>query len=255
MLGAEAQPPLRTPLRIAALVLGGMAIGLWHQYTVVRGRPDPVTGLVRTVTIPLVAPLNGLSRWVGREFGWITHGRALEEEADVERQRLRAQLGFALAPPSKAAADVVSLRPDARFETLIANRGSRDGIHLHAVVAAPSGLVGQVYDLAPSSAAVLLLTDPNSSVGARVQRGDSRAVGVSKGDGSGLLLLDYLRPEADVKVGDTVVSSGLGGPEAVYPKGIVIGRVVSVTTSGATRSARVKPAVDFDRLEEVYLLR
>lgn len=67
----------------------------------------------------------------------------------------------------------------------------------------------------------------------------------------------YLDRHADVRLGDTIVTSGLGGKGGVYPKGVRIGTVTRVADdeSGATRQVTVRPLVDFGRLEEVYVVR
>ena len=226
---------------------------------------------------PPVQASGGFGRWFGRQTGWLMHGRTEDaenrrlteenarlreenarlKEFEAEALRLRAQAGLP-APPAvrKVAADVISIRPVSGLETLVINRGSRSGLHVHSVVVCAQGLVGQIVDVAPTSAIVQLLTEANSAAGARVQRPESRAIGICKGDGSPLINLAYLNQDADIKVGDTIVSSGLGGEKGVYPKGLVIGRALTVVpdASGSTKNVKVKPAVEFSRLEEVYVL-
>jgi rod shape-determining protein MreC len=264
-------------MMVAVCVVVGIALGVWHNRAAARGRGDFVTSAVRTVTVPLVGALTGIGRWSGRQIGWLFRGRTVDEEnrrlreenarlrgenarlreADINAQRLRRQLGFPESPPArKLAADVISLRPNPNFETMIIARGSRDGVRPQSVVVSPDGLVGRVYDVAPTSAAVLLLTDSNSAVGARVQRAESRATGICKVNDQGQLALSFLEHNADVRPGDTIVSSGLGGDKGVFPKGLVIGTVASVTNdaSGTSRRVLLRPAVNFDRLEEVYVI-
>ena len=254
-----------------------MATGAWHNRRAGTDRSDYVTSSVRELAVPFVHFSSGIGRWFSRQSGWLFRGRSTDaenrrlrdenrqlkdeiarlKEADATAIRLRAAVGFAEQPPTrKIAADVVSVRPISGFETLVINRGSRSGIHLHSVVACPMGLVGQVSDAGPNTCVVQLLTEANSAAGARVQRPESRAVGICKGDGGPLLSLAYLNQDSDVKLNDIIVSSGLGGAKGVYPKGIVMGRVVSVTpdASGSTKNVRVKPVVDFNKLEEVFVL-
>jgi rod shape-determining protein MreC len=263
---------------IIVCVLVGILLGMWHNRQVSHGRSDIVTNSIRTVTSPFVSAASGVGGWFGRQFGWLFNGRSLAEEnrrlhaendalrqenatlreADITAQRLRLQLGFPVAPPAdKIAANIVSYRPYPGFETMVISRGTRDGITLRSVVLSPVGLVGQVYDVGPTTSAVLLLNDSSSAVGAMVQRPESRATGVCKGNGSELLNLNYLSRDADVKVGDTIISSGLGGEKGVYPKGLPIGKVTRVSddASGSTRLVTVKPSVNFGRLEEVYVLK
>jgi rod shape-determining protein MreC len=259
-------------------VLLGAATGAWHNRRDAAGKSDIVTSSVRVATVPLVQMSTGITRWFGRQIGWLFHGRTedaennrLRQENDRLRQenarlremeaeagRLRAQAGFPIQPPErKIAADVISIRPVTGFETMVINRGGRSGIRVHSVVVCPHGLVGQVSDVAPTSSVVQLLTEADSAAGARVQRPESRAVGICKGDGTAFLNMAYLNPDADVKVGDTIVSSGLGGELGVYPKGVEVGKVISVLNDGSASSklVKVRPAVDFSRLEEVYVLR
>jgi len=103
------------------------------------------------------------------------------------------------------------------------------------------------------TATVLLLTDPDSGVGGMVQR--TREAGVVLG-GPGerrTLTMRMFSREADVRVGDRVVTSGLG---MMFPKGLFIGRVDGVRSAehGLVLEAIVTPSVDFGRLEEVVVL-
>jgi rod shape-determining protein MreC len=164
------------------------------------------------------------------------------------------------------------------MQTLMLNVGRRDGVAVDDIVvaaypsaptadhpprnqsagAAPDeapvqgGLVGYVYQVAGRTCHVLLLTDRQSGVGARIQPKRARTEGVCKGIGGEDCLLKYLPNDADVREGDTVVSSGQGK----FPPGIVIGKVTSVQRNDydSTLEARVRPYVDFERLEEVQVL-
>lgn len=266
----------RRYVAVVICVLLGVTLGTLHNIWAARGKTDILTAAVRTVTVPLVHGVTATGRWFGRQVGWLFQGRTLAREnerlraelavlreensrlreAEITAQRLRAQLGFKARPPAnKVPADVVSLKPNPPFQTLVIDTGSREGIRRNSIVVSPEGLVGHVYDVAPTNAVVLLLTDSNSAVGAMVQRAESRATGVCKGDGSPLLTFAFLSREADVRVGDRVVSSGLGGEKGIFPKGILIGTVASVSNDGSEKRVQVKPSVDFDRLEEVYVLR
>ena len=151
------------------------------------------------------------------------------------------------------AADVVALRPDAKYDTFIISRGSNDGVTVASVVVTRDGLVGRVIEVEPGTSVVLMLTDQKSGVGGRIQRPESRAVAVCEGDNSKTLTMVALPSGSDVKVGDTVVTSGLGG---VYPAGILIGAVceVSLDPSTGSKSVRVQPHVAYDTLEQVYVV-
>ncbi len=230
---------------------------------------------MRGVVAPPSNALGKVSRWFSAQTSWIWHGHAISEENQQLRERiaqleqenaalreaaikyesLRADLGFVRAQKtSLLAADVIARRPDPKFDTLVIARGGADGVRPNSVVVTREGVVGRVFEVTPGTASVLMLTDQNSGVGARVQRAKSRATGICKGDNSKALSLVYLPNDADIKLGDRIVTSGLGG---VFPPGLPIGTVVDVRTEEGNflKSARLRPFVDFDRLEQVYVLR
>jgi rod shape-determining protein MreC len=97
----------------------------------------------------------------------------------------------------------------------------------------------------------MLIIDRNSAVDALVQR--TRARGVIKGESTDQLRLDYVLRKKDVRVGDTVVSSGLDG---IYPKGLRIGVVAEVVEHEADifHEVLISPVVDFEKLEEVLVV-
>ncbi len=118
-------------------------------------------------------------------------------------------------------------------------------------VVGPLGLLGQTVAAASDSAKVRLITDQRSGVAAMVQR--TRAPGIVRGSIEGDLTLDFVGNNQKVRVGDVVITSGIGG---VYPKGIVVGEVVSAEkdAAGLYQKIEVTPASDLTGLEEVLVL-
>jgi rod shape-determining protein MreC len=255
------------------LLLGTLA-GVWHNRRNDQGQSDFVVGAVRGTIAPPANLLGRVSHWFGDQMGWMLHGYglaaenrylkarvdALEQEnaslreARVDYERLRADLGFVPhAGTLLLAADVIARRADPKFDTIVISRGSRDGLHPNSVVVTRNGLVGHVFEVTPGTASVLLLTDQHSGVGARVQRGDSRATGICEGDYSPLLSMIALPNDANIKIGDGIVTSGLGG---VYPPGLVVGTITEIKADEGNvgKTVLVHPGVDFDRLEEVYVV-
>jgi rod shape-determining protein MreC len=183
----------------------------------------------------------------------------LEVKLQAERalarrgERLQLLLGLQSAALQRTlAADVIAADATAFFRTVTINRGSADGVKKDMAVISPRGVVGRIIDEPAAHAArVQLLVDRNAGVGALVER--SRAGGVVVGDEQGRALrLEYVPTLADVRVGDTVVTSGLDG---IYPKGYVIGRVTHVERGPTGYSLiRVSPAVDFSSLEELLVV-
>jgi rod shape-determining protein MreC len=117
-------------------------------------------------------------------------------------------------------------------------------------VLAPGGIVGRVITPTTLASKVQLLIDRNAAVGVLDER--SRAQGVAIGDGTTRLRLEYVAGTADLKVGDSIVTSGIDG---IYPKGFVVGQIESVDR-GAGEYSRIviRPSVDFSSLEAVLVI-
>lgn len=132
------------------------------------------------------------------------------------------------------------------------NVGKDRGLKPRMPVISAEGIVGTVIEVYPRSALFVSIVDPSHDVDGLVVR--SRARTIVEGRGSPLLgRLKYLDRSEDVRVGDLVVSSGLDG---VFPKGMAIGNVVSISRpqSGIVQEAMLRPAVDVGKLEEVLIL-
>ncbi|MEW6523780.1 MAG: rod shape-determining protein MreC [Bacillota bacterium] len=177
------------------------------------------------------------------------------EELNAENERLRALLGFARTLEAEyIPAGVTGRNPDNWFQTITINRGSLHGVSPNDVVVTSQGLVGRVSTVSARSATVMLILDPDSGVGAMVQRTRDAGVALgSAGDRRFLHMKMFFR-EASVAPGDVIVTSGLS---YIFPKGILVGVVesVGIDHSGLVKTARIRPAVDFHRLEEVLVIK
>lgn len=258
---------------ILGLALLSLLIGIQHNRAVVRGATNPFAEAVMVVVAPIQSAVRSTGNFLS-DFGYgVIHGRRLREEnrhlreqiealraAQVAQEELRQENErlrrlLAMKPTAKArpvVARVLAIQPSAYFHTLIVDKGKADAVRPRMIVTTDRGLVGVVYTVTQYTAHVLLLTDPNASVGARIQRAESRAVGICRGRGEDTLVLTFLAKDADVRPGDVVITSGLGG---VYPAGIPIGAVEQVLEhrQAGMREAQVKPFVDVMRAEEVLL--
>jgi rod shape-determining protein MreC len=141
--------------------------------------------------------------------------------------------------------------------SLTLNKGTSLGIEVGDCVIDECGnLVGVIDQAGTNWSTVLTLVDTDTSLGAQVFR--TKDLGVAQGDFSMMrenrLRLDYLPPDCDPMAGDIVVTSGLNG---YYPSGLVIGSVeeVRLDDSGAASYAILVPAVDFDALTEVFVIK
>lgn len=178
-------------------------------------------------------------------------------EMQKENYRLREMLDFKERTEYELLpAEVVSRDPAHWFETLTIDKGHGDGVEENMAVVTAEGLVGSVLEVSRNSSRVLLLTDSRRAVSALIQRSrDPGEVGVVEGypEQQGLLRLINLPPEANIQPGDTIVSSGLGG---VFPKGLVIGHALEIEKDqyGLLQRALVRPSVNFNRLEELFIV-
>ena len=113
------------------------------------------------------------------------------------------------------------------------------------------GLVGQVVDVQSDWSKVLVITDPESKIGAVLERG--RETGLIVGQPNGLLTLEYLSPGGDVREGDRVLTGGFGKR---FPEGILIGEVVGFgrREEDLLYHAWVRPVEPFSRVEEVLCI-
>lgn len=148
-------------------------------------------------------------------------------------------------------AEIVGLDVTPWFRSILIDRGAEAGVKPGNPVITSDGVVGVVTATSTHAAKTMLLLDHQSEVDALVQR--SRARGLVRGAGRGALEFEFFVREADVVVGDEVVTSGLGG---VYPKGLRLGRVAEImaATGQLTQIAVVRPAVDLGQLEQVFVM-
>jgi rod shape-determining protein MreC len=177
------------------------------------------------------------------------------QEVQLEAERLRKLLGFAELEGARryVGARVVGIRlGTVGRQVLTIDRGSDDGIAPMMPVVVADGVVGRIHAVAGRTADVLVLTDLNSSIAVRVDRTRARANvrGLGKPD---LCRLDYALRTEDVIEGDPLVTSGTDG---VFPRGLPVGKITQLDRRhpGLFQDARVVPAVDVTRLEEVLVL-
>lgn len=169
-----------------------------------------------------------------------------------ENDRLRKLAGFKKDSGFKTKAASVIGRSITGWEALIViDKGSAAGITKNMPVVAGYGLVGQVVDVSPYASQVQLIIDQRSGVAAELL--ESGKEGILEGQIDGKLKLGYISKESEVKRGDIVLTSGLGG---VFPKGIEVGKVSKVEEDpyDLYKKIEVRPEADFSSLEEVLVI-
>jgi rod shape-determining protein MreC len=217
--------------RAGAAVIDSVS-SLWGGYVDLRG--------IRNENAQLRRDLAATKLLLQQERALARRTDALSRLLDLKtRTRLETLAAEVIAGPAT---------PD--FRTITIGKGTAAGIRPDMGVLAPNGVVGRVIVPSASASKVQLLIDRNAAAGALVER--SRTQGVVLGEGDSTMRLDFISSTADIKVGDTIVTSGVDG---IYPKGFLIGKVEKVERSGASyKNIQVQPAVDFSTLEDVLVV-
>jgi rod shape-determining protein MreC len=176
------------------------------------------------------------------------------QEIERENKFLREQIGLSSPEPKQLLlAEVIGQDQSNTGRYFLINKGRKEGVKEKAVViTAGNLLVGRVIEVVDSFSKVQSIIDPNSRVNARIQ--ESAVTGLVKGDQKLNLIIDLLPQGGIIERGGTVVTSGLAG---LFPAGLLIGQVQKIISFDVQISqiAEIKPAVDFDSLERVFVIR
>ena len=184
-----------------------------------------------------------LRRELQRMSAWKEAAVQLEQE----NAKLLAQNSVRLDPALTGVSGVVLTDSGTAFrQSVLLNRGARDGILDGWATMDGLGLVGRISGVGQTTSRVMLLTDPSSRVPVTIQPSGQRAL--LTGDNSALPYLDFMESPEDVRPGDRVVTSGDGG---LFPPGLLVGQAVQASD----RRMRVRLAVDYGRLEFLRVLR
>lgn len=231
----------------------------------VRGAFQTVTSPVRSLGAAITAPVRGL----GNIFSNLTADQATLSELQDEVDELRARNAELEEDASSAqrlqdlldlrdtndlqsvAARIISGSTDSWSSTVTLDKGSSSGLSAGMPVTTSSGVIGQIVSCSSTTSTVRLLSDESSSISAMVQ--SSRAQGMLTGSASGEVRLEMVSTSQEVTTGDVIVTSGLGG---VFPKGLPIGEVVSVTNNPGDLylDIFVELYADTSRSEEVLVI-
>lgn len=260
---------------IIATIIAAVIIGVF-------GSRDRGTSVVESVGGSVVSPaqeaVSGIGGWfsnIAEYFGSIKSLKVENERLKNENTNLQKQIldMKGLDDENKelrkmlelfetetridmVAASIVAKDPTNWYASFTINRGSDDGVEVNQpVVNSNRELVGQISRVGSNWAEVVTILDPQSSVGALIKR--SKEIGIIEGNSElryeGKCRLGYIARDTDIKQGDFVETSGLGG---IFPKGLIIGVVTEVYDENATMSkaATIEPLTDIQKLNEVFVV-
>lgn len=172
---------------------------------------------------------------------------------EAENVRLRELLNSsALLDESVLVAELIGVSPDPLHHEIIINKGTDDGVYIGQPVIDALGLMGQVVEVGPLHSWVLLITDATHALPVQINRNGVRSIA----EGEGLyheLELQHVAATTDIKVGDLLVSSGLGG---IFPVGYPVAVVSEIVVDPGQPFAMVKakPSAALDRSRHVLLV-
>ncbi|PKI13146.1 rod shape-determining protein MreC [Colwellia sp. 12G3] len=171
----------------------------------------------------------------------------------LENERLRSLLASPIRNEiKKMFAEILSVDGDPYSHQVVINRGANDGVYEGQPVLDEKGIVGQILHVGLSSSRVILISDISHAIPVRVQRNGLRLIASGSGQ-IDRLIHNFVAHSADVKEGDLLVTSGLGGK---YPEGYPVSRVVLVRTDESREFATIysEPVAQIDRLRYMLLL-
>ncbi len=228
------------------------------------------------LSMPL-APLQYLVSWPIQMFDKLrdtitTHDALVKENLDLkaEQLRLRAQVQRLLALELEntqlkslmrssaqlqgkvSIAQLLAVSSDPFTNQVVVDKGTRDNLYLGQPVLDAKGVMGQVVQVGPLTSRVLLINDAHSGIPVKVVRNGLRAIAV--GDNySGKLRLTNIQQTADIKVGDVLITSGLGEH---FPEGYPVGQVMTVVKDPGLQfsTITIQPAALLDRSRGVLLV-
>lgn len=182
----------------------------------------------------------------------------IELKQELKKMKEELNVDKVLSDYNYLNATVISRNSLYWYNTLTIDKGSKNDVEEGMVVVNSTGLIGKITNVSKHSADVKLITttDTNNKISVIITNGDNNLVGVINGYDydDGYLKVEGISNTETVSVGDMVYTSGLGG---VFPSGILIGYVDSITTDvyDLAKIINVKPSAKFDNINYVTILK
>ncbi len=237
-----------------------------------------IENVVQVVVTPMQKVFTNMGNGISNFFGYFSNVDNLKSEIEalktenaelknelekseakaLQNDELRKLLSMKEAYPELElqAAEVISRDPSNWYNTFVIDKGAVDGVAVNqSVVSVNKSLVGRISEVGTTWARVTTINDPGNAAGAEVVR--SGEYGIVEGDSSqlseGYCRLSYVSKNANIIVGDKVITSGLGG---IYPKGLSIGKVLEIRPDmqGISQYAVISPEADIENLKAVLIV-
>lgn len=185
----------------------------------------------------------------------LIHRGQIQRMADLAAENLRLRLllnATELFLGSVLVTEVIGVSPTPRRHTLVIDRGSEDGAYVGQPLLDAEGLMGQIISVYDSHSIALLITDSSHAIPVQVLRNGLRSIAEGTSNYN-RLRLRFISSTADIRAGDSLVSSGLGER---FPPGYPVGKVIAVTqVLGANFvDVEVEPTAQIDRSKHLLLV-
>ncbi|MBI3924280.1 MAG: rod shape-determining protein MreC [Armatimonadetes bacterium] len=246
----------RTGGWLMALTLMAVALllTLYFSEETRAGRPTPLDSLLNTAFAPAMTLAAAPEQPSAQSPALDTERERRIAVLVDENERLNALLGREASQPTlkPRVARVVARDPRGWLSFLTLDVGLDQGVRRGMAVASADGIVGEIVYASASTSRVRLFTDSEAVVAASLPA--RKTAGVVLGSGRRAVEMRYLDPDAGIKVGDKIVTSGLDG---VYPEGLIVGKVSRVhrLPDSNFEAVTLEPAARFDSLKEVLVYR
>jgi rod shape-determining protein MreC len=174
-------------------------------------------------------------------------------EVMLENNRLEQLLGLKRKLVySSIPANVIGRDPSNWNDSIIIDKGHEDGIEQGLPVVNALGVVGKITEVGATKSKVILITDPSFGLAALIQR--SREIGLVSGTLQGICRMRYLSRDADVQIGDQILTSKLSSS---FPEGLLVGEIIEVRRRDEDPSlvCLISPAVNLSQIEEVLVIK
>jgi len=272
MIGISGKPIRTVPLLIRLILFSALAVGI-----MVLDQQGQRLRQIRSTLSVLTYPLIALAAVPARLGGWMSSSFTPEEEyrrryetlrknhrvrqaqlqkyeaLEAENTRLRSLLGSATRVADRAiVAELIEVSTEPFTRTIVIGKGGRDDVFLGQPVLDAYGVVGQVTEVNPYMSRITLITDPGHAIPVQVMRNGLRTILAGTG-ADDALEIPYLTGSADIKVGDLLTTSGLGGR---FPPRFPVARITKVVKdpNEAFLSITAAPVARLRHHKEVLLV-
>ena len=254
---------------VTCIILSFLLISIDHQQQHLARVRSALTTLIQPLNYAVNAPINflaGLGENAILHRNLVVQNRNLREEnlllrarnqrldsLQKENRRLRELLDSSTAISADVVvADVMAIEQSPIAKQIVIDKGSREKTYLGQPVVDAYGVIGQVSRVDVFSSTVLLVTDLNHAIPVQIERNGLRTIARGSEE-PGVLNLAFVPLNADIELGDRVVTSGLGQK---FPAGYPVGEVaqVSVKPGAPFQTIKVSPLVNANRLSQVLLI-